>query len=141
MAKVIMQFSNIRSWNTTFVCYTEKRFKFQVTFNIYNIKHINTPKTHEHTQSNKMTGAAKQNNQHKPNQTVLNLKKKNPIVNKPKIHALSLSLRFISRFFVLHKHDKNRFTNPATFLSNGWSLNQGAKEKKISNKTMVAFIK
>lgn len=72
MAKVIMQSSNIRSRNTYLVCYTEKRFKFLVKFNIYNIHQTNTPNKHDHTRSNKMTGAAKETNQHKPNQTVLN---------------------------------------------------------------------
>lgn len=73
MAKVIMQFSNIRSWNTTLLCYWKT-----VQISNKKVQHIQhkTPKTHDHTQSNKMTGAAKQSNQHKPNQTVLNLKKK-----------------------------------------------------------------
>lgn len=110
---VIMQSSNIRSWrNTYLVCYTEKKwFKFLVKFNIIQ-QHTpdkTTPKIH------KRTGAAKQNNQHKPNQTVLNLTK-NPIVNIPNMYALSLSLRFIfpllSFFFFqeLPNHVEQGFT-------------------------------
>lgn len=44
----------------------------QISSKVQYIQQTNTLKTHDHTQSNKMTGAAKQNNQHKPNQTVLN---------------------------------------------------------------------